>query len=106
MNIWNPNFITKLATTAFIGVTSIFTNVGEAQAQTCFDVSATNGIICNTYEGQTRDGYSLYRLGYATDTFKSGMDVVCDGRRMVRWQSNSNMSRSYNNTLATYFCGL
>ena len=99
------NFKTLLLSSV-VGITSIFGGVGEAQAQTCFDVSATNGVICNTYRGQTRDGYSLYRLGYSTGDFTSGMDVVCDGYRMVRWQCNSNMSHSYNNTLANYFCNL
>ena len=100
--------IKSLLLSSVVGLTSIFGGVGEAQARTCFDLpyQAGGGAICNSYEGQTRDGYSLYRLGYYSDGFKSGMDVVCNGPQMVRWQSNSNMSRSYNATLARYFCSL
>ena len=100
--------IKSIILSSVVGITSIFGGVSEAKAQTCFDLpySAGGGAICNTYRGQTRDGYSLYRLGYYSDGYKSGMDVVCNGQYMVRWQSNSNMSHSYNTSLANYFCSL
>jgi len=99
--------IKTILLSSVVGLTSIFSGV-EAQARTCFNLpyQAGGGVICNSYRGQTRDGYSLYRLGYSSDGAKSGMDVVCNGPNMIRWQSNSNMSHSYNTSLANYFCSL
>lgn len=87
---------------------SLFTTTSEVKASTCFTLPwKDGGAICNSYKGQTRDGYSLYHLGYAHGRVSSKMNVVCDGPHMVRWQSQSyGMSHDYNETLANYFCGL
>jgi hypothetical protein len=93
-----------LAATALIATTSIFA-APHAEAQTCFRVPSTDGVICNTYQGTNRYG-AVYTLGYTTDTASTGMTVTCRGSHVVDWQSTGNMSYSYLNTLANYFCGL
>ncbi len=99
------NFKTLLLS-GVVGITSLFVGVTEAQANTCFRVRSTDGVICNTYQGNNRRGHQVYTLGYVTNNFESSMTVVCDGYQMVQWKANSNMSHSYNSTLASYFCGL
>ena len=100
--------IKSLLLGSVITLGSLFTFTGQAQARTCFDVPEVDGAICNEYKGQTRDGYSLYSLGYVDGgNGSSRMDVVCDGQYMVRWQSRSTgMSRSYNESLAKFFCSI
>ena len=97
--------IKAIALGSVIALGSIFVGVPEAQARTCFDVPSTGGVICNTYEGS--NGYGdVYRLGYSTGDFATGMTVTCRGSHVVDWKSNGNMSQSYTNTLAEYFCSI
>ena len=100
------NFKTLLLSSV-VGITSIFgVGINEAKASTCFNVPSVRGVICNTFQGYNNRGNEVYTLGYVTDNFTSEMIVECDGYRMVQWKSNSNMSHSYNSTLANYFCGI
>ena len=102
--------IKTLLLSSVVGITSIFGGVSEAQARTCFDLpySHGGGAICNTFEGYNRNGDSVYSLGFVNGSGRSGtgMTVVCRGRRAMNWRSNGNMSYSYTNTLASYFCSL
>ena len=93
-----------LAATALIATTSIFA-APHAEAQTCFRVPSTDGVICNTYQGTNRYG-DVYTLGYSSGTARTGMTVTCRGSHVVDWNSEGNMNYSYLDTLAEYFCGL
>ena len=97
--------IKTLLLSSVVGITSIFGGVSEAQARTCFNVPSTGGVICNSYQGSNSYG-DVYRLGYSTGQFETGMTVTCRGSHVVDWKSNGNMSHSYTNTLASYFCSL
>ena len=77
------NTFSKIILSSVVGLTSIFTSGGEAQARTCFTVPATNGVICNTFQGINNRGNQVYTLGYVTNTFTSEMIVECDGKYMV-----------------------
>ncbi len=98
--------IKTILLSSVVGLTSIFGGVSEAQARACFSVPSTDGVICNTFRGYNNRGNQVYTLGYVTNNFRSEMIVECDGKYMVKWESNSNMSRSYNSTLAEYFCSI
>ncbi len=98
--------ISKILLSSVVGITSIFGGVNEAQASTCFSVPNVNGVICNTFQGYNNRGNQVYTLGYVTNGFQSNMIVECDGKYMVKWESRSNMSHSYNQTLANYFCSI
>jgi len=98
--------IKTLLLSSVVGITSIFGGVSEAQARTCFPVPATGGAICNSYQGTNSYG-DVYRLGYsARNGATTGMEVTCRGSHVVDWKSNGNMSYSYLNTLASYFCSI
>ena len=98
-------FIKAIATAA-IAASTLFAGASEAQARTCFYVPQVSGHICNSFQGYNRNGHEVYTLGYASGADSSGMDVVCNGSRMVQWRSTSNMTHSYNASLARYFCSL
>ena len=105
-NHFNQMNIKTLLLSSVVGITSIFGGVSEAQARTCFSVPSTGGAICNTYEGTNNYG-DVYRLGYsARNGATTGMMVTCRGSYVVDWKSNGNMSHSYTNTLAEYFCSI
>ena len=90
---------------SLITLGSIFGGVSSAEARTCFDVPQTGGVICNSYIGSNRYG-DVYDLGYSTGDVNEGMRVVCDGARVVRWQSHGNMYKIGAQRLANYFCSL
>ena len=97
-----------LAATALVAATTLVA-APSAQARTCFDLPARHGggAICNSYQGSNRNGDSVYRLGYSNGRgAETGMTVICRGSYAVNWESNGNMSYSYTNTLADYFCAI
>ena len=98
------NFKT-LAIGSVLALGSIFGGVQSAQAETCFDVPQTGGVICNTYQGSNRYG-DIYTLGYSTGSVSEGMKVVCDGSRVVTWESYGDMYQIGAQRLANYFCSL
>ena len=97
--------IKTIALGSVIALGSIFAGVPEAQAQTCFDSSVTGGTICNSY--QYSNGYGdVYTLGYALGDVHESMTVVCDGARVVSWESNGTMSQLGAQRLANHFCSI
>ena len=98
------NTFSKILLSSVVGLTSIFGGVSEAQARSCFPALGGRATICNTFRGHTNYGTQVYNVGYSTGTFTSSMVVECDGHRLVDWKSNSNMSYSYNHSVASFFC--
>tara|TARA_B100001063_G_scaffold165209_1_gene154127 strand:+ start:384 stop:686 length:303 start_codon:yes stop_codon:yes gene_type:complete len=89
-----------------LAVTSLFTGVGEAQAQTCFTTPNGTGAICNTYRGNNGYGEQIYTVGYSDTYVSESMIVTCDGKRFVRYESQGSLSKLGAGRLARYFCSL
>lgn len=88
-----------------LAVAALFTGVPEAEARTCFDVSYTGGVICNTYVGSNSYG-AVYNLGYAVGNTSEGMTVTCRGSYVVDFNSKGSMTQRGAERLASYFCSL
>ena len=103
--MFNPNFITRLITTAFVLPLSFGAVAPEAEASTCFNSSVTGGVICNTYQHSNRYG-DVYTLGYAIGNTQESMTVICNGAQVVNWKSNGTMTQRGAQRLANHFCGI
>ena len=95
----------NLAIGSVLAVGSIFGGVSSAEAETCFDVPQTGGVICNTYLHS--NGYGdVYSVGYSIGNTRESMVVVCNGAQVVDWKSNGTMSQRGAQRLANHFCGI
>jgi len=93
----------KALATAALAATSLAVAAPlTAEAATCFD--APGGVICNSFQGHSSGGNTIYTLGYSGSGYREGMKVVCNGSRVVTWESHGNMPKSLANSLAEYFC--
>ncbi len=103
--MFNPNFITKLITTALIIPMGFGAMAPEAEASTCFDSSVTGGTICNTFLHS--NGYGdVYSLGYAIGGTRESMVVVCNGAQVIDWKSSGTITQRGAQRLANHFCGI
>jgi hypothetical protein len=104
--------LTKLTTAFAVGSFAVCTAIAgtlitapKADANTCFNSSVTNGVICNTYQFSNRYG-DVYTLGYAIGSTTESMTVVCNGAQVVDWKSNGTMSQRGAQRLANHFCSI
>ena len=103
MITWNPNFITKLATTAFIGITSIFGVVNPAEARPSHTVSFTTSQATAVYFKPV--GYNGVQVTVNNEYQRTGFigNMDCSTGR-YQWRANDGYTKSQIDSILTDAC--
>lgn len=97
--------IKAIAAAAVLSTAAIFAPA-PAEAMSCFDFEG--GTLCNTNVGRSPFGGAAreYYVGWSDGSRTEAMEVHCDGRNMLYWESTGPLTERQARYLATEFCAL
>ena len=95
--------IKALAAAAVLSTAAIFAPA-PAEAMTCFDFEG--GTLCNVNYGPSPYGGREYYVGWSDGARVESMEVHCNGRNLLYWESTGPLTEGQARYLATEFCAL
>ena len=95
--------IKALAAAAVLSTAAIFAPA-PAEAMSCFDFEG--GTLCNQNVGPSPYGGREYYVGWSDGVRTEAMEVHCNGRNMLYWESVGPLTEGQARYLATEFCAL
>ena len=103
IQMFNPNFITRIVTTLAILPISLGAAPQAAEAAQC--VNGRGYTMC--FEEVSRNGrYNRWNVAVQNAQTTEYMNVTCNGKAMSNWNSRGGFSQSEARQLAVAFCSL